>query len=49
MNHKNETIWSKERAKELRTEKLFVRYALLYPETLVSRIHGRDYGNWYED
>lgn len=35
--------------KELRTEKLFVRYALLYPETLVSRIHGRDYGNWYED
>lgn len=35
--------------KQLRTEKLFVRYALLYPETLVSRIHGRDYGNWYED
>lgn len=35
--------------KELRTEKLFVRYALLYPETLVSRIHGRDFGNWYED
>lgn len=35
--------------KQLRTEKLFVRYALLYPETLVSRIHGRDFGNWYED
>lgn len=35
--------------KELRTEKLFVRYALLYPETLVSRIHGEYFGNWYED
>lgn len=34
--------------KELRTEELFVRYALLYPETLISRIHGEYYGNRYE-
>ncbi len=34
--------------KEFRTEKLFIRYALLYPETLVSNIYGEHYGNWYE-